>query len=55
MIYFEPEEMDADNIEDAKRQYYMKQSFDNLMLPKILKIIPAEFVYDVDQEKPIND
>ena len=48
MIYFEPEEMDANNLEDAEYKW-----ISSMQSPKILKIVPAEFVYDIDQEKKI--
>jgi len=51
MIYFEPEELDADNIQAAEI-IYLANAQHNHNLPKILKIIPAEFIFDVDQEKP---
>jgi len=48
MIYFEPVELDADNIEDAMKKYQYGEG-----TPFILKVVPAEFVFDVDQEKNV--
>jgi len=55
MIYYEPDEVEADNLDDAKQKYYDKATGFIHDLPLLLKIVPAEFVFDVDQEKPIND
>jgi len=50
IIYFEPEEMDANNLEHAQ-QIYLANSQHNHNLPKILKIIPAEYVFDCEPEE----
>lgn len=44
MIYFEPMELDADNLEDAEIQSHGEE-------PKILKIIPTEFLFDLEPKK----
>jgi len=46
IIYFEPVEIDADNQQDAEDEYKNGHAD-----PFILKIIPAEFVFDCEPKK----
>ena len=51
MIYFEPLEVDANNLDDAKRYYKINKKFADFEYPKILKIIPTEFLFDIEPKK----
>jgi len=51
MIYFEPLEVDANNLDDAKRYYKINKKFADFEYPKILKIIPTEFLFDLEPRK----
>ena len=52
IIYFEPIDVDADNLDDAENQYRNGLVTGIYhMIPKILKIIPAEFIFDCEPKK----
>ena len=52
MIYFCPLEIEADNLDDAENKYHIRICDDATRnQPDILKIIPAEFVFDCEPKK----